>query len=33
MEMAATDSIGALEETNTNLSKYADKLADMEKDN
>ena len=28
MEMAATDSIGALEETNTNLSKYADKLAD-----
>ncbi len=28
IEMAATDSIGALEETNTNLSKYADKLAD-----
>ena len=28
MEMAATDSIGALEETNTNLSKYADKVAD-----
>ena len=28
MEMAATDSIGAIEETNTNLSKYADKVAD-----
>lgn len=28
MEMAVTDSIGALEEANINLSKYADKLAD-----
>ena len=28
MEMAVTDSIGALEETNSNLSKYADKVAE-----
>ena len=28
MEMAVTDSIGALEETNSNLSRYADKVAE-----
>ena len=28
MEMAVTDSIGALEKTNSNLSKYADKVAE-----